>query len=73
MADSGHKVAFSILSGHRDKEATSGSMDSGRIGKEGRKEVRKAGGKCVKSGLGFPVSPSNHDDLSSSFPYSCPV
>lgn len=69
MADSGHKVAFSILSGHRDKEATSGSMDAGRIGKEGR----KARGKCVKSGPGSPVPPSNHDDLSSSFPFSCSV
>ena len=53
MADSGHKVAFSILSGRRDKEATAGSMDAGRIGKEGRKESRQ-GASVSKVHLGFP-------------------
>lgn len=53
MAGSGHKVAFSILSGRRDKEGTAGSMDAGRIGKEGRKE-RRQGANVSKVDLGFP-------------------
>lgn len=53
MADSGHKVAFSILSGRRDKEATASSMDAGRIGKEGREERRQEA-SVLKVDRGFP-------------------